>query len=114
MTFYDYLNETVKGTLFKEFPKTETIFNIDERPDKIILNIVLVPFKKRNKGKGTKFMHRLIEIAEENDKDIYLYASDMYAEESDMKVEDLVKWYKSLGFKPTKDFKLNKEMVYKV
>ena len=50
MTFYDYLNETVKGTLFKEFPKTETIFNIDERPDKIILNIVLVPFKKRNKG----------------------------------------------------------------
>jgi hypothetical protein len=31
-----------------------------------------------------------------------------------MKVDDLVKWYKSLGFKPTKDFKLTKEMVYKV
>ena len=114
MTFYDYLNETIKGKLHKEFSKSDAIFNIDEKSDKIILNIVLVPYKDRHKGKGTKFMQRLIELAKEKSKDIYLNASDMYAEESDMKVQELVNWYKSLGFKPTNNFKLNKEMVYKV
>jgi predicted GNAT family acetyltransferase len=114
LTFNDFINETVTGQLSKEFPKSEAIFNIDEKPNKIILNIVLVPFKERNKGKGKKFMNRLIEIAKEKNKDIILYASGAYAEDTDMQVEDLVQWYKRLGFKETKDFKLNKEMVYKV
>ena len=113
MTFYDYLNETVTGALHKEFPKSEVISNIDEKSDKIVLNVVLVPFKKRRKGLGTKFMKKLIELANKEKKDIYLNASDMYAEDEDMKVQDLVKWYKSLGFEETKNFKLNKEMVYK-
>jgi GNAT superfamily N-acetyltransferase len=114
LTFNDYINETIVGQLYKEFPKSETIFNIDEKKDKLILNIVLVPFKQRNKGKGTKFMKRLIDLAKEKGKDIILYASDAYAEDTDMKVDDLVKWYKKLGFKPTSNFKLNKEMIYKV
>jgi predicted GNAT family acetyltransferase len=114
LTFNDYLNETITGQLHKEFPKSEAIFNIDEKPNKIILNVVLVPYKDRHKGKGNKFMHRLIDLAKEKGKDIYLNASDMYSEETDMKVDDLVKWYKSLGFTPTNNFKLNKEMVYRV
>ena len=104
----------VQNILSKEFDKTEAIFNIDEKSDKIILNIVVVPYKNRNQKKGTKFMKRLIEVAKEKGKDIYLYASDMYAEPDDMKVDDLVKWYKKLGFKETKDFSLTKEMVYRV
>ena len=115
MTLTEYSGrstETVKGTLTKEFPRTEAIFNIDEKSDRIILNIVLVPFKDRRKGKGTSFMKRLIELAEEKNKDIYLNASDMYAEDSDMNKDQLIKWYESLGFKTTN--KLNSEMVYKV
>jgi len=113
MSFYGLLIEgKVQNMLVKEFPRTEAIFNIDEKDDKIILNIVVIPYKERRKGKGTKFMKRLQEIAQEKGKDIYLNASDMYSEEDDMKVKDLIKWYKKLGFRESN--KLNNEMVYKV
>ena len=114
-TFTDFLIEgKVSNILLKEFPRTETIFNIDEKSDKIILNVVVVPYKVRKQGKGTKFMKRLIEIAREKNKDLYLNVSDMYADENDPKKDDLYKWYKKLGFKETNNFKLNGEMMYKV
>ena len=113
--FKDFLIEgTVSQILSSEFSKQDAIFNIHETHDKIMLNIIVVPFKVRKQGKGTKFMKRLQELAKEKNKDIYLNVSDAYAEENDPKVNELYKWYKKLGFQPTNNFKLNKEMVYKV
>ena len=122
MSYLDYLIEdksTQKGQsiqriLTTEFPKSEIIFNIDEKLDKIYLNVVLVPFKKRKQGKANKFMKRLKELAKEYKKDIYLNVSDAYAEENDPKRGELFNWYTRLGFQKTKNFKLNQEMVYKV
>ncbi len=115
MYFKDFLIEkTVSNILNSEFSKSETIFNIHETSDKIILNIIVVPAKVRKQGKGTKFMKRLIELAKEKNKDLYLNVSDMYSDEGDPKANELIKWYKKLGFKETKDFKLTKEMVYNV
>jgi len=112
--FKDFLTESVTNRLLKEFDKKDVIFNIHEASDKIVLNIVVVPFKVRKQGKGTKFMKRLIEVAKDKNKDIYLNVSDAYAEDTDPKVNDLIKWYKKLGFQETENFKINKEMVYRV
>ena len=113
--FKDFLIEgKVSQILSSEFSKEDAIFNIHETPDKIMLNIIVVPFNARKQGKGTKFMKRLIEVAKEKNKDLYLNVSDAYAEKNDPKADDLFKWYKKLGFRPTSNFKLNKEMVYEV
>jgi GNAT superfamily N-acetyltransferase len=114
LTFNDYLNESLVYKLNKEFPKPGYIFRIHDRGKDLYLDIILVPYKDRGKGKGTKFLKRLIELAKEEGKDIYLNVSDMYAEDDNLKGDDLVNFYKKFGFKPTKNFKLNKEMVYKV
>jgi len=114
-TFTDFLTEgKISNILLKEFPRTETIFNIDEKQNKIILNVIVVPYKIRKQGNGTKFMKRLIELAKEKNKDLYLNISEMYADEGDPHFNELYNWYKKLGFKETKNFKLNKEMVYKI
>ncbi len=121
MSYLDYLiedkstqrDQSIQRILTTEFPKSEIIFNIDEKLDKIYLNVVLVPFKKRKQGKANKFMKRLKELAKEYKKDIYLNISDAYAEENDPKRDELLAWYTRLGFQKTKNFKLNQEMVYK-
>jgi len=99
--------------LKNEFGTDEVIFNISEKSEtNIYLNIIVVPFKKRKQKNGTKFMKRLIELANKNKKNIIINISDMYAEDGDPKAEDLHRWYKKLGFVETENYKYNKEMIY--
>jgi GNAT superfamily N-acetyltransferase len=105
ISFKEYLpeSESVRAKLLKKYPKTQVHFLADETPDNVFLKMVLVPYKKRRKGIGTKFMKDLIKYAKEQNKSITLVPSDLYSEENDMDVNQLRKWYKSLGFKETGD-----------
>ena len=96
-SFKDYvLDESVNDILRTEFP--DVIFNLEEHKDFYVLNIVVVKHDKKKQGLGSKFLHRLIEIAEHNHKDIFLSPDDSYAEKGDMNKKQLEKWYKSFGF----------------
>ena len=86
----------IESTLKREFK--EVPFKMIEKDDYIELIIFVVKFKERNKGIGTSFMKRLIELANLYQKDIYLTPDDSYGEETDMNKSQLTKWYNKLGF----------------
>jgi GNAT superfamily N-acetyltransferase len=105
LSFREYLpeSESVRARLLKKYPKTEVHFLADEDDKNIFLKMILVPYKKRRQGIGTKFMKDLIALAKEKGKTVTLVPSDLYAEEGDMDINQLKRWYKSLGFKETGD-----------
>ena len=88
--------DKTSNILKKEFPNTP--FKLSENKDYIALAIFVVKFKDRRNGIGTKFMKRLIELAKESEKDIFITPTDDYSEETDMDKEELIKWYEKLGF----------------
>ncbi len=117
LSFKDILMESgVKKTIKREFP--EVRFNLEEHdhPDGnfIVLNIVVVKYKERSKGTGTEFMRRLVELADQEQEDIFLSADDSYAEKDGMNKKMLIKWYKKFGFKdkPKSEQRNKNTMVY--
>ena len=106
------LESSIDNTLKREFP--EVRFKLSEHKDYAHLMIVVVKYKDRNKGQGTEFIKRLIELSEQEQKDIYLTPDDSYSEKSDMNKAQLTKWYKSLGFvkKHRDDFRNQNTMAY--
>ena len=116
LTFEEYLTEsTVNAKLRKDFADTVR-FNMQENDSRIILSILVVPYKERNKGLGSKFMCSLIKYAKEANKNIYLTPDDSYAEPEDMNKTQLTKWYKSFGFQKKKkdDFSTQAVLAYYV
>ena len=109
------LNE-LKGKSINAILKREfnIPFKLTEHEDYVVLMIVVVPYKERNKGIGNKFMKRLIELSIEQNKDIFITPSGEYSEPEDMKKGALIKWYKGLGFvnKKKSDFRSQNTMVY--
>ena len=92
---------SIQRELKNEFPNV--IFNSNEDESKFELNVVLVPFKDRNKGMGTKFMKRLVQLGKKNNKNLYLTPDDAYSEEGEMNKQQLTDWYESFGFKKHKE-----------
>ena len=90
-------NTNINKTLLREFDNVP--FKLTENDEFMVLMIFVVKFDDRHQGVGSKFMKRLIELAKEANKDIFLSPSDEYAEKSDMNKNQLIKWYKKLGFK---------------
>ena len=116
LTFEEYLTEnTINAKLRKEFGDSVR-FNVQENDSRIILSILVVPYKERNKGIGSKFMRSLIKYAKEANKNIYLTPDDSYAEPEDMNKAQLTKWYKSFGFQKKKkdDFSTQAVLAYYV
>jgi GNAT superfamily N-acetyltransferase len=107
LSFREYLpeSESVRAKLLKKYPKTEVHFLADEDDKNIFLKMILVPYKKRRQGIGTKFMKDLIKYAREKGKTVTLIPSDLYSDEDDMDINQLRQWYKSLGFKDIGDVK---------
>jgi len=119
--FKNILNESrnITEILHKEFP--EVRFKLTEgksidaesgEKDFIYLMIFVVVYKERKKGHGTRFVKRLVELAEVNNVDVFLTPDDSYAEKGDMKKTKLTKWYKELGFvkKKRDDFRVQATM----
>lgn len=97
MTFKSVIeNTSIEYILRKEFP--DIVFNANESDTMFELNILIVKYKERHKGKGSKFMKRLLELAREKNKTIALRPDDSYAEKDDMNTKQLKDWYKKLGF----------------
>jgi len=106
------LESSVKTILKREFP--EIRFHMTENSDFITLDIIVVQYKERKQGKANEFMRRLIELAKQEQKDIFLTPDDSYAEKNGMNKSKLTKWYKKLGFKPKEksDFRSRNLMCY--
>jgi len=108
----------IKTKLKQKFP--DVIFHLlgpyeqNGEKDWYRLQMVLVPYKLRNKKLGTEFMKELIKLAKEEQRDIFLTPDDSYQEPGDMTKTDLIKWYKSLGFtkKRKDDFRSMDTMCY--
>ncbi len=112
------LEASVEDILRTEFP--EIRFNMSKRKHQkdekswIELMIVVVQYKERNKGKGSEFMKRLIELAEQEKIDVFLTPDDSYSEKEDLSKSQLIKWYKKLGFekKHRDDFRSQNTFCY--
>ncbi len=104
---------SVNKILKKEF---SIPFKLTENDEFIHLMIFVVHFGERGKGIGNKFMKRLISLAKEQNKDIFLSPDDSYGEKEDMNKTQLIKWYKRLGFvnKKKSDFRSQNTMVFYV
>jgi len=101
----NFINEDVKqkseqGGVFT-FGKNNYLSYFDEvitvptsRTDAIEIETLFIT--ERNKGIGTKLVKSCIEYAKSINKDIVLYASPLGDHISE---EDLIKFYKKLGFK---------------
>lgn len=76
---------------------------------------VNVKDKNRNNGIGTLLLNKCIEIADENESDIYLYAASLETVGNKENTEKLLKWYGKLGFEqvPDSEFDKNLEVVKK-
>ena len=103
--------KSINSILKKEF---SIPFKLIENEEFLELMIVVVPWKQRGTGIGKKFMKRLIELAEEQNKDIFLSPDDSYSEPEDMNKGELSKWYTKLGFKKKEksDFRSHNTMCY--
>lgn len=113
-TFTDLMLEgrSIQAVLKKEFP--EVRFNASENEEFIALSILVVQFKQRNQGIGSKFMKRFVDLADEHKKDIFLTPDASYAEDGEMSKSSLIKWYQKFGFvnKEKSDFRSQNTMCY--
>ena len=62
------------------------------------LNMIVVPFKQREKGIANTYMKRLVQLAKKDQKDVFLTPDDGYSEDDGMTKGQLTQWYKKLGF----------------
>jgi len=62
------------------------------------LQMIVVPFKLREKGAGTLFMKELIALCKKENKDIFLTPDASYQEPDGMSKGQITQWYKKLGF----------------
>lgn len=116
----NYINEEVKqkteqGGVFT-FGKNNYLSYFNEvitvptsRTDAIEIETLFVT--ERNKGVGTKLVKSCIEYAKSVDKDIVLYASPLGEHISE---EDLIKFYKKLGFEEDNKGIDKNCLVYKI
>jgi hypothetical protein len=93
------LESTTEDIMKREFPNIPC--KIKDTPKEIQLIIFVVPFRERQKGKGTEFINRLKEIADLENRNIVLNADDGYLDpdDGDMNLTQLRNWYKKLGFR---------------
>ena len=109
MEFRKFLNENnkVESILRKEFPEVRLVMT--ETNEYIILTVILIQEKRRNKGEAKAFMKRLIELSSKYKKDIYLTPSDIYGGD----LNRLTKFYKSLGFIKNTNPSINEKLFKK-
>lgn len=105
----DYITEARKITHDKKKMKFSTDggeltyysepITIGTHLDAFELETIQVEKSQRNNGIGKELVKAFIEYAKSQKKDIVLYASVLDISDDRMSDEDLIKWYKSLGFK---------------
>ena len=97
-------NDSTEMKLRKKFPEVRLV--MEETPKYVIINVFLIQEKRRHKGEAKAFMKYLIDICK-GKQDIYLSASDVYGGNLD----ELNKFYKSLGFVKNKNKMIKEDLV---
>ena len=81
--------------------------------DYIIISRIVVPKNKRNEGIGTEVIEKILEYADDNDKDVFVTPTSDFGGS----MTRLTKFYKSFGFVPNKgkyrDFRTRETMIRK-
>lgn len=77
-----------------------------------VLSMMIVPFKEREKGLATKYILEFIKLAKKETLDIFLTPDDGYQEKDGMTKNDLIKWYKKLGFKKKRKDDFREQHTY--
>lgn len=108
---FDKQSKKALGNL--EFTSEITSMPVNDTVDKskaIEIQSVEVKDKSRNNGIGTLLVNKCIEIADENESDIYLYAASLETVGNKENTEKLLKWYGKLGFGQVPDSEFDKNL----
>lgn len=108
---FDKQSKKALGNL--EFTSEITSMPLNDTVDKskaIEIQSVEVKDKSRNNGIGTLLVNKCIEIADENESDIYLYAASLETVGNKENTEKLLKWYGKLGFEQVPDSEFDKNL----
>lgn len=108
---FDKQSKKSLGSL--EFTSEITSMPVNDTVDKskaIEIQSVEVKDKSRNNGVGTLLVKKCIEIADENESDIYLYAASLETVGNTENTEKLLQWYGKLGFEQVPDSEFNKNL----
>ncbi len=109
MKFNEYLNnlteaKSIETSLRHKFPEVRLVMT--EEPNYVIIKTFLIQAKRRGHGEAAAFMKYLVKICK-NNKDIYLSASDVYGAD----IDELKKFYSSLGFVKNTNSKIKEDLV---
>lgn len=108
---FDKQSKKSLGSL--EFTSELETMPLNDTVDKskaIEIQSVEVKDKSRNNGIGTLLVNKCIEIADENESDIYLYAASLETVGNKENTEKLLKWYEKLGFEQVPDSEFDKNL----
>jgi ribosomal protein S18 acetylase RimI-like enzyme len=108
---FDKQSKKSLGSL--EFTSELETMPVNDTVDKskaIEIQSVEVKDKSRNNGVGTLLVKKCIEIADENESDIYLYAASLETVGNIENTEKLLKWYEKLGFEQVPDSEFDKNL----
>lgn len=108
---FDKQSKKSLGSL--EFTSELETMPVNDTVDKskaIEIQSVEVKDKSRNNGVGTLLVKKCIEIADENESDIYLYAASLETVGNVENTEKLLKWYEKLGFEQVPDSEFDKNL----
>ena len=61
--------------------------------------MIVVPFKLREAGLGSEFMKELVNLANKEQRDVFLTPDASYQEDDGMSKGQITQWYKKFGFK---------------
>ena len=108
---FDKQSKKALGSLkFTSELETVPVNDTVDKSKAIEIQEVEVKDNSRNNGIGTLLVKKCIEIADENESDIYLYAASLETVGNKENTEKLLKWYRKLGFEQVPDSELDKNL----
>lgn len=108
---FDKQSKKALGSL--EFTSELETMPVNDTVDKskaIEIQSLEVKNKSRNNGIGTLLVNKCIEIADDNESDIYLYAASLETVGNKENTGKLLKWYEKLGFEQVPDSEFDKNL----
>ena len=108
---FDKQSKKALGSLkFTSELETVPVNDTVDKSKAIEIQEVEVKDNSRNNGIGTLLVKKCIEIADENESDIYLYAASLETVGNKENTEKLLKWYRKLGFEQVPDSEFDKNL----
>jgi len=106
-------DQSFDGLIDQLIEEHDIDLDVYDYDDYIIISRIVVPKNKRNEGIGTEVIEKILEYADDNDKDVFVTPTSDFGGS----MTRLTKFYKSFGFVPNKgkyrDFRTRETMIRK-